>query len=63
MVVASGMGQYLKDLKNPEEQLEKLIKVGSMRDRIIAETMPVSLMEFFSHCSRCIAYGLSVMLL
>ncbi|MCJ1345442.1 hypothetical protein MMC31_003649 [Peltigera leucophlebia] len=26
MVVASGMGQYLKDLKNPEEQLEKLIK-------------------------------------
>lgn len=33
VVVASGMGQYLKDLKNPEEQLETLIKVSSMRYR------------------------------
>ena len=39
MVVASGMGQYLKDLKNPEEQLETLVKVGSMRHWIIAEIM------------------------
>lgn len=31
MVVAGGMGQHLKDLKDPEEQLESLIQVGSMR--------------------------------
>lgn len=39
VVVTSGMGQYLKDLKNPEEQLETLIKVGSLRDRITAAIM------------------------
>lgn len=39
VVVTSGMGQYLKDLKNPEEQLETLIKVGSLRGRITAAIM------------------------
>lgn len=30
VVVAGGMGQHLKDLKDSEEQLETLIQVGSM---------------------------------
>lgn len=31
MVVAGGMGQHLKELEDPEEQLETLIQVGPMR--------------------------------
>lgn len=41
MVVAGGMGQHLKDLKDPEEQLETLIQVGSMRIGSYRDNGPV----------------------